>query len=312
MSRGYKTDCPQCGGNNLYVTPDNGLEYCFNCGYRKGEQQFGGPEGLPTFKSEDRSEIRAFYRKLAHRYHASMHTPVRKYLNERGISDQQIQEMCIGYCPDSPHDDYSTPIARTAGIAVANSRSLLRGRIVFPYIEPVNGEVVDLRGRAFDSTLGEDEPKYRGPYHTAAARGADEWPYNASVLRSDVVVITEGEVKSIVATAAQVPTVGIPGISTFRWRLRLSLNQHQRRVVLFDTESKPKVRDSVYQAIDKLGRLLPNVYVATLPLLSGSSKTGIDDFVLTKGADELKLIVDKALPYEVWAKLQRRGAYVSR
>jgi hypothetical protein len=227
------------------------------------------------------------------------------------VSDEVITNLRIGYCPDSPHDDYTLPVSYKAGITVAGSKSILRGRIVFPYFNPLSGEVVDLRGRLLDVEEDENNPKYRGPYNAASQRGADEWPYNAEALRSDVVVITEGELKAIASTVAGIPAVGIPGISSFKWRLRLSLNPTQKRVVVFDSEAKPHVQESVNQSIDKLARLLPELHVATLPL-AGRSKVDLDSFILTSGPAEFKLIVDKSLPYETWAKLQRRGTYVSR
>jgi hypothetical protein len=232
-------------------------------------------------------------------------------LNDRGVSDEAITKFRIGYCPDSSHEDYTLPISFRAGITIAGSKSILRGRIVFPYFNPVNGEVVDLRGRLLDIEEDESNPKYRGPYNSASQRGADEWPYNAESLRNPVVVITEGELKALASTIAGVPAVGIPGISSFKWRLRLSLNPTQKRVVVFDSEAKPHVQESVNQSIDKLARLLPELYVATLPL-AGRSKVDLDTFILTNGSAEFKLIVDKSLPYETWAKLQRRGTYVSR
>lgn len=304
MSRGYKADCPECGGHNLYVTPDNGVEYCFNCGYRRSPEHQPAAH-IPTFKVNPYiQDIRHYYTKLGAYYHACVTPAVREYLNARGITDTLIQHYGIGYCPASTNTMYEEAIGKIAGISTSNGKSVLAGRIIFPYFNPLNNMVCDLRGRAFDAT--DSDVKYKGPYNTASSRGADEWPYDAAwCLSADPLVVTEGEIKSLVATSAGVPTVGLPGMGMWRWRIKPAVDTERRIVVVFDAQRSPAVHESVMQAIDRIAQKLPNVYVGTLPLWG--NKTDVDEFILTRGVQEFKMIVNSALPYTTWANLQRRS-----
>lgn len=309
MSRGYKAICQKCGGHNLYVTPDNGIEYCFNCGYSNAQRDDALSTYVPLFRTpEYLIELRDFYKRVAAYYHSCVTPNVRAYLYKRGITDAHIKKYGIGYAPDSAHSLYKEEIANMSGIVSRSGNGVLRGRITFPYIDPYNGSVTDIRGRDYDSP--EPDVKYKGPFGSAVSRGADEWPYNAPLgYKGDTILITEGEIKSIVASD-YIHTVGMPGINSWRYRLRSMLSENQRAVIVFDSQADAAVQTAVHKAIDKLASRLHSVYVATLPLTG--KKTDLDEFVLTKGGESLKLIVDKALPYETWAKLQRRENYVSR
>jgi hypothetical protein len=83
-----------------------------------------------------------------------------------------------------------------------------------------------------------------------------------------------------------------------------------KAVVIFDSQKQASVRESVYQAVDKLAQKLHDVCVASLPL-GKEDKMDLDTYLLTKGPDEFRLVLDKALPYNEWAKLLRRP-YVLR
>jgi hypothetical protein len=58
----------------------------------------------------------------------------------------------------------------------------------------------------------------------------------------------------------------------------------------FDAETKPKTAQAVYTATLKTGNLLTeagcNVQVVRLPLLPGTDKTGVDDFLVAQAADQ--------------------------
>jgi len=307
MARGYKTDCPECGGANLYVTPDNDVSYCFNCSYRSvPESAAAVSEGSITFAKDDEfvKQVREFYQVASNYYHSCMDKVALDYAISRGITKDSIDRYRIGFCPEfGKFSKFSGDLGIRSGLYNSANRPILAGRLVFPYFNPINGEVVDIRGRSLDNS----EPKYKGPFGGASIRGASEWPYNSSSLAFDH-LITEGEIKTIVASQFGFNVVGLPGISTWRWRLRtMSKGSH---VVLFDSQKDLSVRESVYQAIDKLAQKLSDVRIATLPL-GKDSKMDLDTYLLTKGPEELRLVVDKALPYNDWARLLRRP-YVLR
>jgi DNA primase len=299
MPSGHKETCPECGGHNLYVTPHNGLKYCFNCGYRNGRSQ---NSAAFTRNPETIQEIRDYYDKCVNYYASCMSSEAYVYLRSRGITDTTIKQRRIGFCPDTHHSLYDLPIAKTAGISTGRN-SVLHGRIIFPYLTPT-GQVVDLRGRA----LAGDVVKYKGPFGSAFTRGADEWPYGSETV-SGSFLVTEGEIKAIVATQHGFPAVGLPGINTWKWRTRELAEQPI--TIVFDSQKDTTVSEAVYQAVDKLASRLNECKVATLPLM-GKTKMDLDEFVLTSGLHELKLVLDKALPYETWAQLLRRPSHAAR
>jgi DNA primase len=307
MARGYKTDCPQCGGDNLYVTPDNDVSYCFNCGYRSTPTKSDNDQDSTVSFAKDSAElleIREFYTVVSKYYHSCLDGAALRYALSRGISEESIEKYCIGYCPESDrHGRFSADLGIRSGLYNSAHSPVLAGRLTFPYFNPISGEVVDIRARSVDNS----DPKYKGPFGGTAARGASEWPYNANSLATDH-LITEGEIKTIVAAQFGFSTVGVPGISTWRWRIRTMSKGSQ--TVLFDSQNDPSVRESVNQAIDKLASKIPELKVATLPL-GKEKKMDLDTYLLTKGPEELRLVVDKALPYNEWARLLRRP-YVLR
>jgi DNA primase len=233
-----------------------------------------------------------------------MDTAAEKYANSRGIDADSIARYQIGYCPEhGKFSKFTGDVGLRSGLYNSAQRPVLSGRLTFPYLSPLNSEVVDIRGRSLDGS----EPKYKSPFGTTTARGASEWPYNASDLFRDH-IITEGEIKTIIASQYGFSVVGLPGISAWRWRIRtMSKGTH---TVLFDSQKDPAVRESVYQSIDRLAQKLSDVRVATLPL-GKLDKMDLDTYLLTKGPEELKLVLDKALPYNDWARLLRRP-YVLR
>jgi DNA primase len=306
MARGYKATCPECDGHNLYVTPDNGVEHCFNCGYTKGARNESVGQLLKV--SENLAGIRQYYRQCAAYYHACLTPEARAYLHTRGITDRIIDANQIGYCPAGPHPLYTDSIARDAGIATNGGSSVLASRIIFPYISP-DGEVTDLRGRSLDP---EAEVRYKGPYGRAAFRGADEWPYVPQGQRPPTgatVVITEGEIKALVCQQIGVSAVALPGINTWRWRLR-SLYQQQTRVIMFDSQADRAVAENVYAAVDTLAQRLGECNILFLPL--SGSKMDVDTYILTKGPKMFMSLLGYSLPYTNWAVLMRRHGYVPR
>ena len=294
MPSGHKETCPECGGHNLYVTPHNGLKYCFNCSYRNGRTQ----NVAFARNSETIDEIRDYYNRCVSYYVSCLSKQSYNYLQSRGIDDTTIKQRRIGFCPDTHNSLYDAPIAKIAGISTGRN-SVLQGRIIFPYLTPT-GQVADLRGR----TLVEDAVRYKGPFGSAFTRGADEWPYGAETVEGSF-LLTEGEIKTIVATQHGFSAVGLPGINSWKWRTRELAGESV--TIVFDSQQDSAINEAVYQAIDKLALRLNECKVATLPLM-GQSKMDLDTFVLTRGFQEFKLILDKALPYSTWAKLLRRPA----
>lgn len=279
----YKTNCDQCNGHNFYVTPANGMGYCFNCGYATFS------EDRRTFNQsryEDIPAVRQLYTTLANYYHNAVEH-IRGYLHERGLTDEEIQNYKIGYCPPGTHLLYRSDHAIPAGVTRRDGTAFLADRVIFPYI--VNGTVTDLRGRALDKT---SEPRYLSPYGGAFYRGAD-YPF---LWKESSVVITEGEFKALAIQRAGFDAIGVPGILSIRPKSRFY-------VVCFDSDRNPKAMADVQRAILRISRTHPAVRIATLPLSREDDKMGADDFIDKYGVDGFRRVINAALPVDKWKRM---------
>lgn len=274
---GYKTTCPDCHGNNFYVTPHNGIGYCFNCSYTERDNT---REHIPT-RYTDITGIRQLYTELAHYYHACV-DDARDYLHSRGITDQDIETYNIGYCPSSAHKLYADDHAVAAGIVKRDGSPFLANRVIFPYLNSVY--VTDLRGRSLDPN---DEIRYLSPYNGSFYRGAD-YPFLWSDQPS---ILTEGEFKAIAMRKIGLRAIGVPGIRSIRPKSVFDM-------VCFDSEVNPKSRADVHNAILRIARQYTNIKVITMP--QSDRKMGADDYIQEFGADSFHRLVRSALPIETW------------
>lgn len=287
----YKDTCPQCGKDNLYITPHNGVSYCFTPGCEYFEN------GKHVLRKKERSthiqDIRAYYTVMAEYYHSNLNTHARNYLYKRGFIDTTIQELKIGYCPTGKHHYYNTPIALESGLTTNRKDGFLAGRITFPYFK-TKDIVSDIRGRAVDKT----DIRYKSPFGDTYYRGAD-YPYNYHLYNTaPVVLLTEGEIKADIAMQVGYPTLALPGIKT--WRKGFTQKDNQKIIIVFDTQ---KDMSGIRLAIDKIQSFVESSYVATLPLM-GKDKMDIDTLILEYGSDIFDMVIESALPYYDWKVLQ--------
>lgn len=281
----YKTTCVQCHGSNFYVTPENGIGFCFNCHYTTREH-----DTRSIVRYHDIVGIRQLYAELARYYHSCISTEHVRYLDQRGITTEDIQTYQIGYCPDERHVLYTSELSREAGISTKDGLSCLRGRLVLPYRH--RSVTVDMRGR----TMGNDEKKYLSLYNSGYFRGSD-YPYCADdMYKGDTIILTEGEFKTIFSRKL-FPTIGIPGIQS----LKPGILKDKTYVICFDSQLD---MSDVNRAINRIGSILPHVKVATLPL-KGAAKQDIDSFILQFGLDAYEKVINRALPFSEWKALTR-------
>lgn len=290
---GYKTTCPSCGGHNFYVTPENGMKYCFNCGYREFET---GEETKPVTRYHTIPAIRHLYTQLAAYYHSCITPDIERYLFQRGITADFIDRWQIGYVPDDRHVLYYHEAAMHAGIATRDYKAFLANRIVVP--NRVKNVVTDFRGRWYGDNYPKDK-KYLSPYQPAYYRGAD-FPFNHAALQYDAVVVTEGDFKAIVSHESGVPACALPGILSMRPELRQRADQ--TFIICFDSQISHGA--DVKRAIIRLGAMFSYVRVATLPLL-GESKQDIDGFIMRHGVSAYHTVINRALSFCEWKALNR-------
>ena len=280
----YKTLCPQCGKSNFYVTEHNGTKYCFNCAYLEKD---GDYEDVKV-RSENIEGIREYYRELTEYYHSCLEPKHRIFLNERGITDTTIERLKIGYCPNSSHVLYTHPLGKESGLVLSTKEPFLSDRVIFPYW--FDNQVTDMRGR---SLVLHGAEKYKSPFHSAYFRGAD-YAYNISTTPEKTIVITEGEIKSILPEQEGLPTKGLPGMNANR---QITVSPFKNMVICFDNQRHKRIE--LIRAIKRIAQRIPNVKIATLPL-RGKEKQDIDSYILNYGIDAYKQVISAALPYDVW------------
>jgi hypothetical protein len=304
-TRGYKAVCPGCAGNDLWVTPENRSCYCWECGtaYRitSGDQDTWMPAHSYAVKEFDTKAIRQVYNEAASYYHSCLSKEHEQFLKQRGITQEAINFFKIGFCPSGVMPMYLTETAKEAGIADGKGRPWLADRIVFPYI--ADGEITDLRGR----TTTNEDPKYKSLYHKSAQRGA-LYPFNYDAAlkkaqNSKTIIITEGEIKAVVADQYNFSIVALPGMLSYR--PGLVSQPGIRIVVVFDNSAYPDDRVRVDRAIARLSQHIPYFSVVTLPLL-GEEKMDIDSYLVRddRNVARFQHFVDNAIDYPLYRRLR--------
>jgi DNA primase len=288
---GYKDICPECNGHNFYITPENGKAYCFNCGhYKRGENN---QQAIPK-RSKYKKEIRAFYKEVSEYFHRCLwdNYEALMYYFSRGITEDTIKDLSLGYVPTGRHPLCKLPECYEAGLTRDHNTWFQGGRVSFPFI--VNEEITDIWARS----LTNDEPRYLGPNHSAYQRWAD-YPYlYDDGYNSNTVVLTEGIIKPILPHQAKIEgTIGFPGTLS---RREFTPYKGQKVVICFDSQRKN--RKQLIAAIDKKANTYPNSYVATLPL-RGKDKQDIDSYIQQFGVEEYRKVIDNALPHKEWKQL---------
>ncbi|QKT07911.1 topoisomerase [Gordonia sp. X0973] len=135
-------------------------------------------------------------------------SPAEEYLRTRGLLVDGIERYALGYV-DEPLPEHSH----------------LRGTLAIPYLRP--GDCCSIRFRC----LEDHDHQGHGKYNTVA--GDRPWLYNTAALGGDVVGIAEGELDAI-AGSRVIPTVGVPGVTSWRPSWDRLFEGYQRIVVFAD------------------------------------------------------------------------------
>jgi len=302
VSRGTKCICPACGGNDLWNTSEyNGRVHCFNCSQSFRVPDVDYEEYIPPQPHPNIEGFRRYYETVSKIYHSCLSKEHEDYLDSRGLDTQAIENFELGFCPPTELSLYDDPISVEAGVARKDKKPILEYRITFPYRS--DRKVTDLRGRIFRV----DGMKYKGLFSSSVRRGS-VYPFNydralEKAKEQKYLIITEGEMKAILADLHGFPCVAMPGMTNFR---PVTVPAEWRLIVLFDNSKNPIDRFRVDKAIERVHMKLPKALVATLPL-EKEEKQDIDSFLLGKG-DRTKWfqhVIDDALPYETYKKYRR-------
>lgn len=171
--------------------------------------------------------------------------------------------------------------------------------------------------RGFDRVRGAKPTRYAQPPSTAPELYIPpliDWKgYLADT--GNRLVFTEGELKSACATKHGLPTLGLGGVWSFRSKKAkmavLPIFKHlalkdRECVIAFDSDAaaNPEIRRAEVFFAEELGKLGAIVSIARVPELEPGTKTGLDDFIVARGAEALLTeVIAGAQPYEATARL---------
>lgn len=190
-------------------------------------------------------------------YHSNLAgSPAEEFLNSRSLDPSLLEKFRFGYVEE--------PLP---------GHEMHQGKLAIPYLRrhPRHGwTCVSIRFRALDN---ETKPKY------ASLAGDRPRVYNTLALTEPVldVGIAEGELDAVSATLAGLPTVGIPGASSWQsyWR---ELFLGYRTVYVFTDGDEPG------EALGRrIGKDLPNAKVIHCP-----SGEDVNSIYANHGAEELQ------------------------
>jgi DNA primase len=173
-------------------------------------------------------------------YHAALEgSPAEEYLNSRGLLEQ-AERFRLGYVaePAPGHEDR------------------FKGMLSIPYLTPSG--VVAFKFRRLDEGL----PKYNGP------TGQKHHLYNVQAIIDAVeqVLIVEGELDAIAATAAGLPAVAVAGVNAWKPHFTRCFDGIGRVIVVTDNDLKEDGSNPGQDLARRLTEVLSNAVRVSLPL----------------------------------------------
>ena len=184
------------------------------------------------------------------------------------------EELCLeaGILKKKNEEYYRTPLANPNSLGI-----VYPSKLEYEYVRAYNKQKT---------------PKIYGPANYGLR------PYVRLAPEDDLVVITEGEIKTEASWQAGISTIGIPGIFNCHTNAADIIKEQSKRlnnsmtvIIVLDTETKMSTILNVLQAkvriYDKLKEafkdlpknLQPQILTGELPLLRGQEKTDIDNFI---------------------------------
>lgn len=173
------------------------------------------------------------------------------YLASRGITEETARMFRLGFVanPETGHELY-------------------QGKLAIPYLTPAG--VVDIRFRSLNSDSG---PKY------LSRPGATTHIYNITALNKDtnMLVVCEGEIDTIIATQVGFTAVGLPGANNWKPYYSRVLDGWDKIMLFCDGDNAGR------EMAKNISRELDNVFPVFMP-----DNQDVNDVFLSEGADGLR------------------------
>lgn len=331
--RTYRGPCPLHGGEgpNFSVDPERGIFKCFVCG--EGGDVFSFPMKLLgldfieavrfvaercgiTVPETDRRQAEEdpyrhvrqamsfaaewYQRQLWEERHGEA---ARRYLTERGLSEETVRRFGFGFAPDSWRalrdaaavHEIGDEVLIESGLARTSDRApepydLFRGRLMIP-IYDLRDQPIGFGGRLLAEA--KDAPKYiNSPdtpiFHKGKIMYGLNWSRHA-IRRQELVLVVEGFIDVVSLMAAGVENVVAPlGTALTDHQARLLRRYTKKALLLYDSDRAGLV--ATFKAADELLRIGVHPSVATLP--NGEDP---DSIVRAGGPSALSRYTDEAV-----------------
>lgn len=230
--------------------------------------------------------------------HAQQGAIARRYLNERGVTEQSISAFSLGWADaELPTDIGRTEALLHAGLVSQNengsgTRPFFYKRLMFP-IRDRRGDVIGFGGR----TLRDIQPKY---LNTGVTEVFDKsWTLygvfeaQASIRRLNHVVVVEGYLDTILMHQnGFTQTVATCGTAITDQHLRMLLSMADRITFALDGDRAGK--SATRRAIEKLLPLIEDRHCVDFARLPPGDDP--DSFVRTNGAAAMQTLLSTARP----------------
>lgn len=175
---------------------------------------------------------------------------VAPYLESRGITKETALMFRLGFVknPEAGHEPYL-------------------GKLAIPYLTPSG--VIDIRFRSLSTDNG---PKY------LSRPGASTHIFNVAALNtdSDILVICEGEIDTMIATQVGFAAVGLPGANNWKPFYSRVLADWEKIMLFCDGDNAGK------EMAKTIARELDNVFPIFMP-----ENCDVNDVYLAEGAEGL-------------------------
>jgi hypothetical protein len=280
----HRFDCPLCDDTrgHLYVSLD-GLYHCKKCDARGNgitiRKELGDfPSSLSFVPNSQILELAANY------YHKSLTEEARAYLNERGITDEQIKTYKLGYAGSGLRDylkEQGVPLAdqKASGLVKEDGRDFFYRSVTIPYLS--GSTVKTIRGH---------RPGHKYFYLPGTKSGI----YNEQDLETETLFVCEGEFDCLMLKGLGYAAVGLPGVNSFN-DLLSRFSTPKEILVCFDTDDNEAGQQAALRLAQAVGE---RAKIISLPALHQppDSKTDISDFFVKHGKTkaEFELLIQSA------------------
>lgn len=322
--RNYKGNCPFHHEKtpSFIVSPDKQIYHCFGCGaggnvfsflmkYEKVEfpeaiemlaEKLGVKLPRDSRQSAEMASLASQLYKIneiaSQFFQVSLtgNARAREYLSSRGVGEEAIKNLKIGYAPDGwelllnffKKKGVDAKLLEKAGLAIANDRGghydRFRNRIVFPIID-LKGKVLGFGARVLDASL----PKYmNSPETPIYSKGKNLYGLNYTkeeIRKEGHALIVEGYLDFIVPYQAGIKNL----IATLGTALTLDQVKMLKRfantaVIVYDPDAAGEAAS--IRGLDLFITEDVNVYIAELP-----GGLDPDSYIRKYGAEEFRALI---------------------